>query len=345
VVVAAKDEEENIGRCVRTLLGQDYPNFHLIVANDRSDDRTGEEALQAADGDERFTLLTIRELPDGWAGKNNAMQQAIASRASEYICMIDADCAQTSPSTLSVAVERAIDERADMLSILPTLEMKGFWENVIQPVCSGVMMIWCRPERVNDPDRPDAYANGAFMLIRRDAYERIGTHEAVKPYIQEDLVLARLVKSGSMRLRVLRGEGLYTVRMYTSLVAILRGWTRIFLGTLHSVKRLIASIALVVVMSLLPYGALVAAGAVLLASSSPSPAWWACLAGAAIATAMQLTVIARFWRLAGARPWLFWTYPLGCAGALWALVSALAKHRPGATVRWRGKNYKPGEAT
>ena len=39
VIVAARDEEENIEACVSTLLGQDYPNFEVIAVDDRSDDR------------------------------------------------------------------------------------------------------------------------------------------------------------------------------------------------------------------------------------------------------------------------------------------------------------------
>ena len=41
VIIAAKDEEENIETCVRTMMDQDYPDFELIVVNDRSTDRTG----------------------------------------------------------------------------------------------------------------------------------------------------------------------------------------------------------------------------------------------------------------------------------------------------------------
>ena len=65
--------------------------------------------------------------------------------------MTDADCRQTSTRTLSVSVQYALDEGADMLSVLPRLEMLSFWERVVQPVCGGVMMIWYHPDKVNDP--------------------------------------------------------------------------------------------------------------------------------------------------------------------------------------------------
>ncbi len=62
---------------------------------------------------------------------------------------------------------RRSDINADLLSILPDLEMHGFWERIIQPVCSGVMMTWSPPASVNSPDKPNASANGAFMLMRK----------------------------------------------------------------------------------------------------------------------------------------------------------------------------------
>ena len=208
VVVAAKDEEANIGPCVQSLLMQDYPNFNVILCNDRSKDRTGEIVSQIAAGDSRMrAVMNIQELPDGWCGKNNAMQNGIAASQSEYVCMIDADCRQISSRTLSVAMRYARDNGADLLSILPVMEMPTFWESIIQPVCSGVMMIWFHPDRVNDPQKPQAYANGTFMLIKRSAYEQIGTHEAVKDRVNEDMHMANLIKRKGLRLMVVRGPG------------------------------------------------------------------------------------------------------------------------------------------
>ena len=145
VMVAAKDEENCIEQCIRSMLNQDYPNFEMIVCNDRSDDNTAAIVEKIAAEDPRLRLVNIENLPEGWCGKNNAMQTGIAQSKGEWICMIDADCRQTSNRTLSVAIQHARENDIDLFSILPDLEMKGFWEKVIQPVCSGVMMIWYLP--------------------------------------------------------------------------------------------------------------------------------------------------------------------------------------------------------
>ena len=338
VIVAAKDEEENIAACVRTMLDQDYGEFEMIVVNDRSNDRTAEivEGIAAEDG--RLRLINIDQLPDGWCGKNNAMQTGVAQARHEWICMIDADCQQTSDRSLAAAVAYAMETDADLLSVLPTLEMKGFWENVVQPVCGGIMMIWFTPEKVNDPDKKHAYANGAFMLIRREAYEKIGTHEAVKDRVNEDMHMAALVKSAGLRLRVIRNDGLYLVRMYTSLGEILRGWSRIFFGTFGTMRRLTISLAVLMIMGLLPHVTAII-GALALATGAAAAPAWGCLAVGSAGALMQLSVIFRFYRLINARADLAWTYPLGCAIGIIALIKAMGKLRRGAQVVWRNTTY------
>ena len=340
VMIAARNEEECIERCVRTMLDQDYPNFELVVCNDRSTDETADLVERIAADDGRLRLMNITDLPDGWCGKNNAMQQGIATTAGRWICMIDADCRQLSRRTLSTAVQYALDNRCDLLSVLPTLEMKTFWEYVVQPVASGVMMIWFHPDKVNDPAKTNAYANGAFILIRRETYEAIGTHEAVKDCLNEDMHMARLVKQAGLKLKVVRSHGLYLVRMYTSLKQIVRGWSRIFFGTFGTLRRLAVSLAVVIVMGLLPYvGAALGLG--VLAAGAPQPAWpWWLLGVAGLAAAgMQLSLIARYYKLVAARPGLFWTYPVGSLVVIVALIGSLTKLRRGATVVWKSTSY------
>ncbi len=337
VLVAAKDEEENIARCIQSVLMQDYPDFELIVIDDRSDDSTAEIAARTADQDSRVTLVRIEHLPEGWAGKNHAMHTGIQHARGEWLCMIDADCTQKTPHTLAAAVAKADELDADLLSVLPEMELRTFWENVVQPVCSGVMMIWCHPDKVNNPRKPHVYANGAFILMSRSAYDQVGGHEPIRDRIQDDLWLARLTKRAGLTLRVAPGVGLYGVRMYTSLRAIVGGWTRIFLGTFGKASRIVASMLLVLFMSLLPYGVAVA-GWLAWASFGGAGALTAAVAGT-VAVCVQWSVLWRFYALLGGRRGLFWTYPLGCLIALKCLGSALWKLSTGASVTWRGTRY------
>ena len=137
VVIAAKDEEANIDVCVRTLLEQDYPDFELIIVNDRSEDRTAEILSAIEDPTGRLKVLHVTELRDGWYGKTNAMRVGVEAATGEWLCFSDADCRQVSNRTLSMSMRLALENGVDFLSVLPVLETGTFVERMIQPAASG----------------------------------------------------------------------------------------------------------------------------------------------------------------------------------------------------------------
>jgi cellulose synthase/poly-beta-1,6-N-acetylglucosamine synthase-like glycosyltransferase len=221
--------------------------------------------------------------------------------------------------------------------------MQGFWENAVMPVCSAIMMIWFAPDKVNNPAKPHAYANGAFILVRREAYEKIGTHEAVKSEVNEDMHMAWRIKKQGMTVRVIRNKDLCRVRMYTSLGEMLRGWSRIYYGTFGTVRRVVVSLAVLLLVSLLPYLMMIASLIAIPASTQPSPLLAVLGLTALAAVVMQLSVIHRFYGMVGVRQDMFWSYPIGCAIGLEALVMALGKMRKGAKIAWRNTTYAAGE--
>lgn len=338
-IVAAKDEAANIEACLRSMAAQDYPNLEIIAVNDRSEDQTGAIMDRLAAEHERLTVLHVAQLPPGWFGKNNAMRDGVARSTGEWLCFTDADCIQLSPRSLSVAMQYARGKGADFLSVLPAHETRGFWESVIQPACSGVLMIWFNPMRVNDPRRKTAYANGAFMLMKRACYQAIGGHEAVKTELNEDMHMARLAKERGLRLCVVSNVDLYTVRMYEGLRATWKGWSRIFFGCFGTMRRLVATATILVLFSLLPW-ITTAVGAAALAGQWRWPGWPVLTAVGAVACLMQWTVMFRFYRLNRLRPWYALFYPLGSFVGLTALIGAMRRVGGRSTVTWRGTTYR-----
>jgi len=344
VLIAAKDEEANIEPAVRTMLDQDYPNFELIVIDDRSTDRTGQilDALRAERNDDRLKVVHVRELRDGWFGKNNAMREGVAIAEGEWLCFGDADCRQTSRRTLSTAVRYAVAENIDFLSLLPQLEMHGIWEKIIQPVCGAVMVYWFQPATVNDPDSPEAYANGAFMLMKRSCYEAVGGHEVVRTEVNEDMAMARLAKRKGQRLFVIQNDGLYTVRMYTTFRQIWRGWSRIFYGCFGSFRRLRLTAIMLAVMNIIPYASLLLAGGAVLVNgwTAAGAGWQAVGVCSLLAAVAQQSVIVRFYRLSKVGGWLGPTFVLGAVICVGILISAMFKLGGRSTTNWRGTIYR-----
>lgn len=338
VVVAGKDEESNIGRCIEGLLQQDYPRVRVVAVNDRSGDRTGAIIDALAARDPRLLALHVRELPAGWFGKNNAMREGTEHACGDWLCYSDADCTYDSPRLLSAAMRLALRERIDFLSVLPRLEAATIWEKIVQPVAGAVMVFWFPPERVNDPSKTAAYANGAFMLMPRATYDAIGRHDAVKNTLNEDMHMARRVKQARLRLRVIRGGDLYRVRMYTGLRQIWRGWSRIFYGCFGTFRRLLLSVLMLLVFSLSPYAAVIA-GLVLERGGG-----WLSAAGL-VAIASQMSIMNRFYRIAGNPGGWFLTYPIGAGLCAAMLVNSMGRLGGRVTTTWRGTTYSHGAQT
>lgn len=347
VLIAAKDEQENIETAVRTMLAQDYPNFELIVIDDRSADRTAEilDRIQAEEGAGRMQVVHVASLRDGWFGKNNAMREGLERARGTWLCFGDADCRQTSERCLSMAVRHATEWNIDFLSVLPGLETQSLWERIIQPVCGTLMVFWFHPRRVNDPKNPIAYANGAFMLMRRSCYDAIGGHTAVKTEVNEDMHMARLAKECGQRLVVVQNEDLYTVRMYSRLRDIWRGWSRIFYGCFGTFRRLRITMLMLLVMTIFPYGSFaISAVALLWHGWTAAGAWWqAVFLVATACLIIQQTVIARFYRLSRANPWFAPTWVVGAIICIGMLANAMLKLKGRHTVTWRGTTYRGQE--
>lgn len=232
VIIPARNEEDMIERCVTSLARQEYPQFEIIVVNDNSTDRTGEILEELS---RRFPLLRIingQPLPAGWCGKPFALHQGqahvkkVKGSMGQWLLFTDADTWHH-PQMLRSVMAFALSRNVEMLSILTDQEIVTFWEKVIQPIAINFLVRFFPFHRINDPDDPLAIANGQFLLIRRDAYDRLGGHERVKREVIEDLELARAAKQDRLRYMIADGRALVRTRMYTGLRDAWQGWTKV----------------------------------------------------------------------------------------------------------------------
>jgi len=224
VIIPARNEARNIERCVGSILAATYPSIEVIVVDDRSTDGTGDlvERMGAS-----VRLVRGAELPPGWFGKQWALVQGYRVARGELLLFADADT-KHEPQLIARAVAARAAERADLFSVIPRQEMVTFWERLIQPhvfVALGARVGDLR--RVNRTRTEwNAIANGQFLLVTRESYQAVGTHEAVKHSVADDLMLAQTyVRHGRDIFLALAVEYMQT-RMYGSLREILEGWTK-----------------------------------------------------------------------------------------------------------------------
>jgi chlorobactene glucosyltransferase len=214
ILVPARNEQERVlESCVHSILAQDYGKFEVIAVDDRSTDKTGEILKTLAQGDERLQVIEGEELPPGWLGKPYAMQQAVHRARGEWILATDADMI-FEPSVLRTAMERALENNADALTLIPRFETGSFWERVMIPTWEWVFLMFTIFYRVNDPKSDRAAGIGGFFLIRRTVLDRIGGYEGLKDEVMEDVRLGERIKRLGAHLMVDRAPALIRTRMY-----------------------------------------------------------------------------------------------------------------------------------
>jgi chlorobactene glucosyltransferase len=332
VVVPARNEAGRIGRCPRGLVAQDYTpdRLQILVVDDNSTDGTGEVVMRTAANDPRVRLLRGGPLPPGWAGKPHACAQGAAAAGDGWLCFLDADT-DPRPALLRTAALTAVEEKIDLLSLEPFQELGNVWERLVIPSGMFLMAFVLNLGAVNDSRRPDATANGQFLLFRRETYEVVGGFEAVRAEICEDKALALAVKRAGLRLAVMGAEELVAVRMYTGLRSLAEGLAKYVVDMAGGVPAALAAAGLALVLGWAPV--LVPLGAAARLPANPV------LGSVALAGSLALLGT----HLAGARhfrvpPWYGLLFPLGYTLAAGVAGYALLRRVLGAVV-WKGRVY------
>jgi len=245
VLVPARNEAKRIGPCLQSLLAQDYPNFECIVLDDQSNDGTADLVQQLGFSPDRvaqFRLIGGRPLPPNWIGKPWACHQLSQVAHGEFLLFTDADTVHH-PSTISAAISVALRERSDLLTAWTGQITRTFAERLMIPflfvAAAACLPHWLlslaqrnsRLARLMGANwlRNLGTANGQFICICRETYQRIGGHAAVANHLVEDVALARAVAAATgegLRLTSCDGTALVQCRMYHSFPDLWEGFTK-----------------------------------------------------------------------------------------------------------------------
>ncbi|WP_416148870.1 glycosyltransferase [Salipaludibacillus sp. HK11] len=217
VIVAAKNEEQNIYKSVHSLLDQHYPHFEVIVVNDRSSDHTLSFLMELKEKHKnrhKLQIVSISSLPDGWLGKNHALYQGTKHAKGDWLIFTDGDVL-FSKETLNKAINCIVSNQLDHLTIIPeniggTIAYKAFhsyWSilgvwNFIQLKHAGV---------------------GAFNMINATVYHEIGTHKALALSPDDDLKLGKRIVKLGFRQKLGFGKNMIRIQWYESIPQVISG--------------------------------------------------------------------------------------------------------------------------
>lgn len=331
VIVAARNEEENITQSVRTQLAQTYKNTEWILVNDRSEDGTGNVMENLKGTDTRIQVIHIESLPEGWLGKNHALYKGFQLASGRLILFTDADV-MYHPEAFSKAVGYFEEHSLDHLTAAPNLSAKPFWLKAFVAFFLFGFSYYKRPWLGNNPRSKTGVGIGAFNMMTRSAYEKVGTHEYIKMRPDDDLQLGMMVKRQGLKQRIVTAMTLIEVEWYQTLGEALGGLEKnTFAGLHYRISMVLFSVFGVFVSQVLPFFTVFSGNQSVAILSAVN------LAFLAVLYVMVTKKMTRF------SPWLFLVLPFTALLFIFSILRAsyLTMKRGG--IIWRGTKYTLAE--
>jgi glycosyltransferase involved in cell wall biosynthesis len=332
IIVPARNEEEHIGETLARLLALDYSNYEIIAVNDRSTDRTGsimEEGARGADTPVRPTrirVIHISELPPGWLGKTHAMWTAANQATGDWLLFTDADVL-FKPDTLRRAIAYAESEKAGHLVLFPRMILKTVGERMMIAFFQALFVFGHRPWKVSDPEASDHMGVGAFNMVRKSVYEAVGTYQALRMEVLDDMKLGKVVKNAGFAQRNVFGEDLISLRWAKGALGVVNNLTKNFFAVLSfQVWRTVASIVGLAFLNLGPFLGL-----------------WLAHGWARLPYAIALaSILGIYWGMSSksaVRSYYFFLHPVSTSLFVYTLIRSMIHTFRNDGIVWRGTRY------
>ncbi len=300
--------------------------FEVVSVNDRSQDRTPEILHGYERTNSNLKVIDIADLPAGWLGKPHALVAGFEQSKGEWLVFTDADV-HFAPDVLRRAVALAQERQRDHLTLLASIEMRGFWEITAITFFGLGFVIGNEPWQASNTRSGRYVGVGAFQLVRRAAYEKSGGHHRLRMDVIEDMKLGKLIKMAGLRSGVAVAQDMVRVRWHSGLQNVIRGVTKNMFAACHYNALLaLVAMSLPLIMSVLPFFGLAFA-----------TGWARVFAGIAVGAAILIHA-AMIWSTS-VSPFYAFTHPLGAVIFSWMLArSAIATLLRGGVV-WRDTFY------
>ncbi len=132
IIVAARNESENLANLINALCDQDHPDMEVIIVNDRSTDNSKTIVDRAISNKTNFKQIKINHLPEGWTGKKYALNLGIQTAKNEILLFTDADCLPKSSQWASIMASAFNETTTIVLGFSPYQKAASFLNGFIQ---------------------------------------------------------------------------------------------------------------------------------------------------------------------------------------------------------------------
>lgn len=252
IVVPARNEGKKIEACLHALQQQTYPNLEIILVNDRSDDETGSVMQKYAATTAHWHYIHIQSLPEGWIGKNHALQVGGEKATGDYIIFTDGDVIYA-PATVEKTMGSVLANHLDHLVLSATLKGEGPMLIAMQALFTQGMVNLLQLHKLGKS--PDYYIGaGVYNLVKTSLYRSIGGHKTIALEVIDDLMLGKIMVQAGGKPGFMDGRELISVEWYPSAWQMVLGLEKNgFASARYSLLKLLPLLFLMYVIYLFPY--------------------------------------------------------------------------------------------
>lgn len=251
IIVPARNEEDCIGTCIKSLLAQDYPRFEIIAVDDRSDDLTGAILDSLAETDDRLTVIHGKKIPHNWTGKMYAITQAYKKARGEWLVFTDADT-EHDRCLLSGVMALVSKNRVAFATVLGSLRYPTLGAFIASIAVVAYIFLFLDSRRRKNQKSRSSMLIGHYVIFSRHAYDAIGTHTAIRRYSSTDVTLGYLAKMDGWTSLLIDGQSTLKITPYRSFSDAFFGWSRAMVnGSWSFFGKLLGSLFLILATGIL----------------------------------------------------------------------------------------------
>jgi len=132
IIMAARNEEQNLKQFLPKILAQDYPDFEVIVVNDRSTDGSGAYLKFCSEKDSKLKIISITDVLENVNPKKRALEEANTLAKGKFLLCTDADCEPLSTAWIKTMVSELSNNFQIVLGFSPYKKELSFLNRFIE---------------------------------------------------------------------------------------------------------------------------------------------------------------------------------------------------------------------
>ena len=317
VCIPARNEMHALTECLERVIASDYKKLEILVLDDQSNDDTSVLIKSFAHAGVRF--IAGKQLPNGWLGKNYALETLAAEASGSIILFMDIDTS-IEPTTISRVASVFGDGKYEMVSVIP--ERSG--DYAFSMIFGHLRYFW----ELMLSSRQTPASSSALWAIDHDCLKRAGGFSSINAHTQPESVFARSFDAAGTY-RCFTNKAYYGVRYAKRWSSQIETSERLLL------PRLTVSFGSFIVTTVCLLSWTGVAAAIVIASLVDPRVWWESTVAYILGAVLFYLSAHVLWDRFGLLSLVVWPYT-ACQEALLVVTSTLryATH----TVKWKGRS-------